>query len=170
MSSHFLKDIAVDAIAINVLSNGDEVATGNAGQIVGYKLGALTGSTILFYTYSLGSWPGLFGSLASVYILVLLFFLTITRQTVTSKPIKLKTETETEDRKEIYNPTVPLLTISAYLFVYKLGESASMTTFPFFLHKSAGVSSHQIALWNGLIGVVCSIFGSLLASQFPPQS
>ena len=47
---------------------------GNAGQIVGYKLGAFFGSGILFWIYNIFNWNGLFATLTMIYSIVLFIF------------------------------------------------------------------------------------------------
>ncbi|KAI2801896.1 Major facilitator super domain-containing protein 3 [Blomia tropicalis] len=163
-------DIAVDAIAINILTNGHEVASGNAAQIVGYKLGALFGSGILFWIYSSFGWTGLFLCLFFVYTTVLIIHL------VSQRPLSLEGNNHTNiNQKSNGLPSKPnlnwtrglspeIIQLVLYLLLYKLGESAACTTFPFFLTKS-GVTNHEIAFWNGIIAMLCSILGSTIASQ-----
>lgn len=61
--------------------------------------------------------------------------------------------------------TLPIVHLLLFVLVYKLGESAALATFPYFLVK-CNVSSQQIVFWNGTFGSACSIFGSILAAKF----
>lgn len=171
-----MKDIAVDAIAIKVLANKKEVASGNASQIVGYKLGSFFGSSVLFYFYHAFGWSGLFSTVTFVYILVLAIFFNITRhQLLVAETSERFNDDHENDGCGHLNPqskgdtqhnshSSPLSSVLGFLFMYKLGESAALSTFPFYLINS-GVTSQQIAFWNGICGTTVSIFGSLAASQ-----
>lgn len=171
----FLQDIAVDAIAIAVLSCGGEIASGNAAQVVGYKIGAFTGSAVLFWIYASFGWNGLFLFLSALYATVLLVFLfTISPPLVESKNSQSQslgqvwTQVKGFSRKLQLTPSFSdispsLKSLLFYLVLYKLGESAALATFPFFLARS-GVASGQIAFWNGTLAMLSSIVGSTLAS------
>ena len=165
----------MDAIAIAVLSSGNEVANGNAAQIVGYKLGAFFGSGILFWIYSAFEWSGLFYALFAVYASVLVVFLcTLSHRLVESNPNQWQSLTLTWSQMKLSSPTNVVQSMGSissstrnllcYLVLYKLGESAASTTFPFFLTRN-GVSSGQIAFWNGTVAMLCSIVGSTIASK-----
>lgn len=178
--------------------------TGNAGQIVGYKLGAFFGSGILFWIYNLFNWNGLFAVLTIIYTIVLFIFQTYSKrlsinsidnsddnvqddQMTTTTTTKLKRRNHQmikyrnpkailslndqqqkskidKDNRET-TTTLPLISIYIFIFVYKLGESGSMAIYPLFLTKFNTITSQSLAFWNGTIGIICSIFGSLLASR-----
>lgn len=165
----------MDAIAIAVLSCGGEVASGNAAQVVGYKIGAFTGSAVLFWIYASFGWSGLFSLMALIYGAVLFVFLfTISPPLVESKNSQSQSlgqvwsQVKGFSRKLQLTPSFADLSPSLrsllfYLVLYKLGESAASQTFPFFLARS-GVASGQIAFWNGTLAMLSSIVGSTLAS------
>ena len=60
------QDIAVDGIAIQVLSHS-ELAYGNIAQVVGYKFGAIFGGGILTWLSDYLEWSHLFIWIAAVY-------------------------------------------------------------------------------------------------------
>ena len=67
------QDIAVDGLAVDIL-DADELGTGNAAQVVGYKAGMLLGGGIILWLTSFLSWERLFlvMSLAAALPLALL--------------------------------------------------------------------------------------------------
>lgn len=259
--------------------------SGNSGQVVGYKLGAFFGSSILFWFYSQFNWNGLFALLTLIYALILWFFNTFSKylfnyvnsdnkeqekarlkldistsrngnklnvidtfkksktiwqilveiwkifyhliiiinvealigiinlnrnnnshQKQRQRPrnaIQYEIQDENDDSNHendgnVYDDNNPVLKrknlqvlkiketnledykkddgkldyskqysiMLSYVFIYKLGESGSLTTYPFYLTNQIGLSSHQVAFWNGTLAVLCSIFGSLIASKF----
>nr|XP_027200932.1 major facilitator superfamily domain-containing protein 3-like [Dermatophagoides pteronyssinus] len=195
------QDIAVDAIAVTIYSKHRDIMTGNAGQIVGYKLGAFFGSGILFWIYNLFNWNGLFAVLTIIYTIVLFIFQTYSKRlsinsidnvddnvdnddqmTATNKkrrnqmikyrnPKAISSLNDQQQKSKIdkdnreTTTTLPLISIYIFIFVYKLGESGSMAIYPLFLTKFNTITSQSLAFWNGTIGIICSIFGSLLASR-----
>nr|XP_046908384.1 major facilitator superfamily domain-containing protein 3-like [Dermatophagoides farinae] len=201
------QDIAVDAIAVTIYSNHRGIMAGNAGQIVGYKLGAFFGSGILFWIYNIFNWNGLFATLTMIYSIVLFIFHKYSKNlsiidnnninqndqltTTTMNPLQSKqqqksptkfryrfNESSSNDRlqsserlnhdncQQYQMPQITtLIRVYIFIFVYKLGESGSMTIYPIFFAKFIGISSQSLAFWNGTIGILCSIFGSLLASK-----
>lgn len=166
----------MDAIAIAVLCSDGEVASGNAAQICGYKLGAFFGSGVLFWIYASFGWNGLFFALFCVYIAVALVF----RVSIGSRLQEInvnqwsslrqtwrqlrRTASWSGTSHSIGSISPSMQSLLFYLVLYKLGESAAATTFPFFLTRS-GVSSGQISFWNMNLGMLISMLGSSLASR-----
>ena len=64
------QDIAVDALAVSWLEP-HELGPGNAVQVVGYKLGMLTGGGLLVWQSARIGWDGLFYAMAGLLALVL---------------------------------------------------------------------------------------------------
>ena len=64
------QDIAVDGLAIDTL-RPSELGLGNAAQVVGYKLGMLTGGGLLVWASDSIGWRGLFLAMAGLSLLVL---------------------------------------------------------------------------------------------------
>ena len=129
------QDIAVDGIAIQVLSSS-ELAYGNIGQVVGYKFGAVFGGGVLSWLSDYLEWSFLFISLTTVYVLSLLFV-----QVFIHPPKAVKSEDQTQpsisqnsnkrwlpDIKctihQIYN-TPGTLWIMIFVLIYKLGEETT---------------------------------------------
>lgn len=166
----------MDAIAIAVLCSGGEVASGNAAQIIGFKLGALFGSGVLFSIYSSAGWNGLFFALFAVYMaVVLIFWSTIASRLEESNVSQWpsvrqawrqlrRTASSSGTSHSFACISTPVKSLLFYLVLYKLGESAATTTFPFFLTRS-GVSSSQISFWNMNVGMIVSMLGSSIASR-----
>ena len=167
-------DIAVDGLAIDVLELG-ELGHGNVAQVVGYKVGMLTGGGLLVWASGTIGWEGLFIAMA---VLVAACFL-VTLAWNESDPAPLQ------------GPRVPVVhprfgeifgalrrSVSGHgavwllLFIgtYKLGESMADTMFKPFL-VDAGYGGQQIGIWVGTWGMLFSIAGSLgggwLASRRP---
>jgi MFS family permease len=65
-------DIAVDAIAIQILSS-NELGHGNTAQVVGYKFGAIIGGGVLLWLMDFIGWKLLFSMLTFIYFLSVLF-------------------------------------------------------------------------------------------------
>lgn len=150
------------------------MASGNAAQIVGFKLGAFFGSGVLFWIYSSSGWNGLFIALFAVYmVVVVVFWTTIASRleeiNVSQWPSVKQTwrqlrMTASWSGASFGSISTPVKSLLFYLVLYKLGESAATTTFPFFLTRS-GVSSSQISFWNMNCGMIISMLGSSLASR-----
>ncbi len=165
-------DIAVDGLAIDLLTL-PELGKGNIAQVVGYKIGMLTGGGLLVWASGKIGWQGLFLSMAGLVFLVAI---------VTSAYRE-------RDLSDPHVPTSPLEhpTMGAvlrllkesfagrgtawliiFIGTYKLGENMADTMFKPFL-VDAGFAREQIGLWVGTWGMLFSILGSvaggLLASR-----
>lgn len=159
----------MDGIALTILTTPLELASGNSSQIVGYKLGSFFGSACLFAFYTLAGWRGLFASLTVVYLTILSTFTWLvplidehsSSQQSSTTQTKLKVKEDSDQHLSISMPG-----LLVYVLLYKLGEVAALATFPIFLTSSGGATSGQLVFWNGTVGVVCSIIGSLLGSIF----
>ncbi len=167
-------DIAVDGLAVDVLELG-ELGHGNVAQVVGYKVGMLTGGGLLVWASGTIGWEGLF--LAMTGLIGACFLVTLTWR-----------ETDQTRRRE---PTSPLVHprfkeifsalrrgvadhgagwLLLFIGTYKLGETMADTMFKPFL-VDAGYGSQEIGLWVGTWGMLFSIAGSMsggwLASRRP---
>lgn len=123
------QDIAVDGIAIQVLSSS-ELAYGNIGQVVGYKFGAVFGGGVLSWLSDYLEWSFLFMCLTTVYIMSLLFVQVFIHppkgdksedQTVSPKSSKSWLPDIKSTIKQIYN-TPGTLWIMIFVLFYKLGK------------------------------------------------
>jgi MFS family permease len=159
-------DIAVDGLAIDVLRARD-LGHGNAAQVVGYKLGMLTGGGLLLWASGRIGLRGLFASMAALVGVVLVataFFSERERE-----PEQRPTSSAKDDSETLCGVLRRLRSAlasrgSAWLLLvvgtYKLGEAMADAMFkPFVL--DAGFAKEQIGLWIGTWGMVFSILGSL---------
>ena len=156
-------DVAVDGLAVDMLRT-EELGYGNIAQVVGYKVGILTGGGLLLQASDRIGWTGIFGAMALLVALALL---------VTAMFRERPTVTEGQEIQE--GPSLPEVfsrlkrafllpgTVWVLLFVatYKLGESMADAMFQPFL-VDAGFSSSQIGLWVGTWGMLFSLLGSFL--------
>jgi PAT family beta-lactamase induction signal transducer AmpG len=163
-------DIAVDGLAIDVLSRRD-LGVGNTAQVVGYKLGMLTGGGLLMWATALiGQRHSMF--IMAALICVVLFASWRFREPMHSDPTSGPAIASVS---QVLASLLRALRASGggwLLLVvasYKLGESMSDAMFkPFVL--DAGFSKAQIGLWLGTWGMLFSITGSaaggLLATRW----
>lgn len=164
------QDIAVDGLAVDLLRE-DELGPGNAAQVVGYKLGMLTGGGLLVWLSDSIGWQGLFLCMA-ILISVVWIIVFLYREPVSQEHV----ERAGESFKAIFAALKQSLQIPklGWIFLaiatYKMGESMIDRMFTPFL-VDAGFGAGQIGLWVGSYGMVFSILGSLsgglLASRLP---
>jgi hypothetical protein len=145
----------------------NELSTGNAGQVVGYKLGALFGSSVLFGFHILYGWSGLYASLALIYALATVLFFRIFYSN--NNYIKETNDLSSNERlksfklRAIFN-TPGMKEVSIFVLLYKLGETGAITIFPLYLIIN-GIDKNLIGLWNGSIAMTASIIGSLFGAK-----
>lgn len=153
-------DVAVDGLAVDVLRK-DELGYGNIAQVVGYKVGILTGGGLLVWASGSLGWKGLFlamAALVGVGCAITLGFRepssTRVRETVGSFGDVVRTL--------LGALRVPgTLWLLLFVATYKLGESMADAMFRPFLFD-AGYTREQIGLWIGTWGMVFSLAGSFL--------
>ena len=163
-------DIAVDGLAVSLLRE-EELGLGNTAQVVGFKLGMLTGGGLLVAVSDRIGWNGLFLAMAGLIFAV--FVYTVLER----EPIAPERHTEAgpgADSGSVFRVIVGLLqrrSVWALLVVvgtYKLGESFADAMFRPFL-TDRGYGAAQIGLWLGTWGMgfslVGSVAGGLLASR-----
>jgi predicted MFS family arabinose efflux permease len=155
------QDIAVDGLAVDLLKDQD-LGWGNAVQVVGYKLGALTGGGLLVWASDYIGFRGLFLAMA-VLALGALVVTVLGREPERTQ----RSATVRMDWSEIFGrlKSVLLLPGSAWLLLfigtYKLGESLSDVLYRLFLVDS-GITLPQIGKWSGTWGTVASLIGSVV--------
>jgi len=164
-------DVAVDGLAVDLLEES-ELGKGNIAQVVGYKIGILTGGGLLVWASGHIGWEGLFCAMGGLVAVSTLFTLTYdenralaggtTRMRIApSLRVVLKLL-----RKALSAKGTTWLLV--FVATYKLGESIADAMFAPFL-VDAGFTAQQIGLWVGTWGLVFSIAGSisggLLASR-----
>jgi hypothetical protein len=161
-------DIAVDGLAIDLLSEG-ELGVGNVAQVVGYKLGMLTGGGLVLWGSGHVGFALALGAVAA-----LAFALGVPLWT-------LREPQPTGEARAAPREWVSVRAIVGQLFAalrtkgglwlvvviasYKLGEAMVDTMFkPFVL--DAGMTRAEIGLWIGTWGMAFSIAGSALGGLF----
>lgn len=162
-------DIAVDGLAVDLLSEG-ELGAGNAAQVVGYKVGMLAGGGLLVWAserFGLG-WQGLFFAMSAVVLVVLVITLFVdeTKLTERDEPASAVALVHVSFRailatlrEAMSRPSARWLVL--LLLTYKLGESLVDPVFlPLLVDQ--GIERATIGLWVGTYGMAASIGGSLL--------
>jgi PAT family beta-lactamase induction signal transducer AmpG len=174
-------DIAVDGLAVDVLERR-ELGHGNTAQVVGYKMGMLTGGGLLVWASGTIGWRGLFlvmAGLVSVAVVVTLIWREMHPDEIDRAAGRVPREGSTQLprlgeilrllRRQMSSPSA--LWLLLFVATYKLGETMADTMFKPFLND-AGFSVEQIGLYIGTLGMVLSIAGSFaggwLATRLPP--
>jgi hypothetical protein len=170
-------DIAVDGLAVDLLTK-EELGHGNSSQVVGYKVGMLTGGGLLMWaTGSLGFRPLL---LAMAGLIGVVLLLTLSWREPSLEHGEVNEEGPYRAAAEVEAPVLPeeskmrqvlrLLKqasgrpgagwVLLYIATYKTGETLVDVMFkPFLVDAGYGA---KIALWLGTYGMVASLLGSLL--------
>lgn len=163
-------DVAVDGLAVDLL-RPEELGYGNIAQVVGYKIGMLTGGGLLVWASQWIGWRGLFLSMAALVGLALAITLPF-RESVGKGGSSTSHATSLLGVARALGQTVRLpgaIWLLLFITTYKLGESMADAMFKPFLYD-AGYSAEQIGLWIGTWGMVFSLVGSfaggLLASRW----
>lgn len=167
------QDIAVDGIAIHVLSES-ELGYGNIAQVVGYKLGSIFGGGVLTWLSDYMEWSSLLFSLAVAYVISLMNVAVLVPQTDDGK--KESEEKDSSEEKnaekvtkkawilqhytEIFQSPGTLWMIG-FVLLYKLGEQGALNMLPMFLIDK-GIPASTVGFWTGVVGQVLSIFGSIV--------
>ena len=165
-------DVAVDGLAVDVLEPG-ELGQGNIAQVVGYKVGMLTGGGILVWASSRIGWEGLF--LAMTALIALCFVVTLLWR-------ERSLPAAAEQPAHVHTRLVDVLALLKqgvasgggwlllFIGTYKLGETMADVMFKPFLYDH-GIRADRIGLWVGTWGMLLSILGSVaggfLAGRVP---
>ncbi|MCP4200460.1 MAG: MFS transporter [bacterium] len=165
-------DIAVDGLAIDLLTL-PELGKGNIAQVVGYKIGMLTGGGLLVWASGKIGWQGLFLSMAGLVFLVAIVTSAYRERDlsdphVPTSPLEHPTMSAVLRLLKESFATRGTAWLIIFIGTYKLGENMADTMFKPFL-VDAGFAREQIGLWVGTWGMLFSILGSvaggLLASR-----
>lgn len=151
------QDIAVDALAVSWLKPG-QLGPGNALQVIGYKLGMLTGGGLLVYASRWIGWQGLFLAVAALMVLVAAWAAQLHEPELNAPPVAREIRIRLADA--LRQPgTRALLLI---MLTYKTGESMADAMWkPMLLDR--GVEAADIGLWAGTWGMICSLLGTSYA-------
>jgi len=160
------QDVAVDGLAVDVL-RPDELGYGNAAQVVGYKLGMLTGGGLLVWASGAVGWEGLFALMGMLMAGVLLLTTLGLRERAAAAEGAGDADGAQPTLREILAKLKAALAVpgGAWLLVfvgtYKLGEALVDAMFKPFL-VDVGFTAAQIGAWLGTWGMLASLLGSLL--------
>lgn len=154
-------DVAVDGLAVDLLKV-QELGYGNIAQVVGYKLGILTGGGLLVWASDRLGWRGLFLAMAGVVVAALLVTLGFQEPSASEEADATSASVGGVLRALTAALRVPgsgwLL---LFIATYKLGEAMADAMFKPLLFD-AGIDAAQIGLWVGTWGTVFSLAGSFL--------
>lgn len=154
------QDIAVDALAVSWLSP-TQLGPANAMQVVGYKLGMLTGGGLLVWASAWIGWSGLFYAMAGLMLGVLLLTLSV-RESDQAQPARDAAPFRLRQIVQRLREVVSRRSSAALLVVmltYKTGEALVDGMWkPMLLDR--GFDAARIGLWAGTFGMLCSLLGS----------
>ncbi|MEM1206895.1 MAG: MFS transporter, partial [Acidobacteriota bacterium] len=175
-------DVAVDGLAVDVLGQ-HELGYGNIAQVVGFKVGMLTGGGLLAWASGWIGWDGLFLAMAGLVALALAVTLPFRERDLRRSAGRTDPSPKgsggappaTQTLGGILQALIRSFktpgTVWVLLFIttYKLGETLAETMFRPFL-VDAGYDLADIGKWVGTWGMLFSLAGSfaggLGASRF----
>ncbi|QAT83106.1 major facilitator family transporter [Corallococcus coralloides] len=166
------QDIAVDGFAVDLL-RPEELGPGNTAQVVGYKVGMLTGGGLLVWASASIGWSGLFLVMSALCLTVFTVVLFVRepppREAEGHESPKLDWPAlRARIRSALTVPGTGWLLL--FIGTYKLGETMSDVLYKPFL-VDAGFTPARIGLWVGTWGTAASLLGSmcggLLAARLP---
>jgi PAT family beta-lactamase induction signal transducer AmpG len=152
------QDIAVDALAVAALEPA-ELGPGNAVQVVGYKLGMLTGGGLLVWASGTIGWAAVFYAMAALMLVVLVVALTMPEADggeANAAQVDFG-ELSKRLRQALRQPSTAALI--ALVMTYKTGETLADAMWKPLLFDR-GFSAAQIGLWSGTFGLLFSLAGS----------
>ncbi len=156
-------DIAVDGLAVDLLGER-ELGMGNIAQVVGYKIGMLTGGGLLVWASGRIGWEGLFVVMTLLISASMVFSLSYEeRRHTAATAARVRNHPSVRAvvkllRRWVSVPGAGWLLV--FIATYKLGENMADTMFKPFL-VDAGFAREQIGLWVGTWGMLFSIAGSV---------
>jgi MFS transporter, PAT family, beta-lactamase induction signal transducer AmpG len=160
-------DIAVDALAVSWLDE-DELGPGNALQVVGYKLGMLTGGGLLVWASGMLGWNGLFNAMGALLLGVLAMSIWMREHPNSAQPEQAPDarvsfgELGARLRGAWQQPSAAALI--SVVMTYKLGETLADAMWKPMLFDR-GFAPSEIGLWNGTFGMLCSLLGTIASGQ-----
>jgi MFS transporter, PAT family, beta-lactamase induction signal transducer AmpG len=159
------QDIAVDGMAVDLLEK-NELGAGNAAQVVGYKVGMITGGGLLVALAAKAGWSSLFLSMAGLCLLAMVTVLFVKERDVhvdhTGEKVERLgwRELFRRMRELVSRPGVGWLLLA--VATYKMGETLADAMFGLWMQDVHHIAKEQIALWLGTWGIVASLAGSFL--------
>ncbi len=170
-------DIAVDGLAVDLLDPG-ELGHGNSAQVVGYKVGMLTGGGLLVWLSGSGGWRVLLLSMAALVAAVLAVTL-VWREPAERHMVPPDSEPTYRDpglverdapnEGSLRQVMARLLEamrqpgtawVLLYIGTYKMGETLVDVMYKPFL-VDLGYTPATLGLWLGTYGMAASLLGSL---------
>ncbi|WNG19071.1 MFS transporter [Cystobacter fuscus] len=165
------QDIAVDGFAVDLLEP-HELGWGNSAQVVGYKLGMLTGGGLLVWMSGSLGWRGIF-LVMSALSLGVFAVVALTREPRRAEGVgggERVSWSEVRERLAAAWRLPGTGWVLLFIATYKLGETLVDVLFKPFL-VDMGFSAAQIGQWVGTWGMVASLLGSAaggwLAARMP---
>ena len=133
------QDIAVDGLAIDLLEP-HELGHANAIQVVGYKVGMLTGGGLLVWASAYIGWQGLFAVMALLVLAVLAVVLAVPEPTPRAGQVWTHESLGSVVRRLWSTLRIPGMGwLLAFIGTYKLGESMIDAMFKPFRHWRTAV-------------------------------
>lgn len=154
-------DVAVDGLAVDLLRR-EELGYGNIAQVVGYKLGMLTGGGLLVWASGWIGWSGLFWAMTGLIAVALAVTLAFREP----EPAAAR-ELPARSLGTIFGALWRALGVPGtgflllFIATYKLGETMADAMFRPFL-VDAGYELQDLGLWLGTWGMLFSLTGSFL--------
>lgn len=180
------QDIAVDALAVSWIEPR-ELGLINALQVVGYKLGMLTGGGLLLWASARIGYNGMFDAMAVLMLLVVVVALRMREPDSEPEPepsIEVgRAERAPDDGRDAHEArsdgslrgvwlqlvavmrapaAVPLVLV---IITYKMGEALADAMWKPLLFDR-GFAAADVGLWNGTYGMLASFAGSFLAGMW----
>lgn len=156
------QDIAVDGLAVDLLEPR-ELGGGNAAQVVGYKIGILTGGGLLVGLFAKGNWSALFLTMAGLCLAVMTLVIftkePAPRASEASSPVSWR-ELWARIKQLLARPGVRWLLLA--VATYKMGETLADAMFGAWMVRVHHLPKEEVALWLGSWGMIASLAGSLL--------
>lgn len=156
------QDIAVDGLAVDLLEP-KELGAGNAAQVVGYKVGILTGGGLLVALFAKQSWSSLFLAMASLCLIVMTLVLFVKEPAAKVEDKKEKVswaELLARVKTLLSRPGIRWLLLA--VATYKMGETLADAMFGAWMVRVHHLPKEEVALWLGSWGMIASLGGSLL--------
>jgi MFS family permease len=154
------QDIAVDGLAVRTLTP-EELGPANAIQVVGYKVGMLTGGGLLVWLSGNVGWRVVFMGMAALMCVV--FVLTALLAEEGSRPAEAHVQLQVILRQLVRAAKAGGVLLLVVIASAKIGEQMVETMWKPFLVDS-GFTKVEIGLWQGTYGMAASIAGSLFGA------
>ena len=153
------QDIAVDALAVDLLGERD-LGLGNTAQVVGYKVGMLTGGGLLVWASAQVGWSGLFWAMGGLCLAVMGATFFFRESTATAAGASAPPQFREVGARLLGVARQPgTFWLVVFVATYKLGESMADKMYTPFLIDH-GNTPAQVGLWLGTWGMLASLAGS----------